>query len=257
MLKQLLLPLLCFTVSANAYNTSDNQATQKNYQAVKWYRNSAERNANYIQTYKLAEEKILAKASKLKPHSWGVILDIDETILDNSQYSYQNVINHTPYSTVSNYAFMESATSVAIPGSVKFTCDIQKHNGYVVLVTNRNAKYKNSIIAATKRNLEKEGICFDTIIFSNDSSTAGNNSDKTPRFNAVKTGNYDGIILTKKIPAIKVLAYLGDNIQDFPNILQKEAYQESNNLSYHDKFGEEYFILPNPVYGSFDKNIFQ
>lgn len=233
------------------FQISKEDISQRNYQAVKWYRNSAERNTNYIQTYKLALEKTLKKSKQLKPYSWGVILDIDETVLDNSEYNYQNVINHTTYSQESNYTYMESAVSIAIPGAKNFTCNIKKHKGYVALVTNRDAKFAPQVINATVRNLKQQGICFDTVLFSTGSS------DKNPRFKAVNSGNYKSITTTKKLPKIKVLAYFGDNIQDFPNITQKEAYLESQSLAYHKKFGDEYFILPNPVYGSFDKNSFE
>lgn len=65
----------------------------------------------------------------------------------------------------------------------------------------------------------------------------------------MQTGEYNkNIILTNKLPAHKVIAYFGDNIQDFPNLKQKNM-QKADAKAFK-KFGSKYFIMPNPMYGS-------
>lgn len=225
-----------------------------NYNAVKWYRDSAERNAQYRQTFMIGLEKVKAKVAKesLKSGSWGVIMDIDETVLDNSAYEKNNVLTCNTYSAATNYAFMEQMVSTATPGAKNFTCSIKKMGGKVVLVTNRNGNHDDKIINATVKNLEQEGLCFDNVIF----AKSHDDSDKTPRFNNVIAGKYSDIIATNKLKPIKVVAYFGDNIQDFPVIKQADALKQNPDGEYYNKFGEEYFNLPNPTYGSWEKNQF-
>ena len=43
------------------------------------------------------------------------------------------------------------------------------------------------------------------------------------------------------------LAFVGDNILDFPNLTQAAAKQNAAAL---EPFGTKYFIVPNPMYGS-------
>ncbi len=228
--------------------------TSNNYNATKWYRDSVERNAQYHQTFAIGLEKVSAKVKQesLKKHSWGVIMDIDETVLDNSQYEKGNVLSCSSYTPQSNYAFMEQKASIATPGAKNFTCSIQKMGGKVILVTNRDGHFDDKIQSATVDNLKSAGICYDNVVFANGSK----DSDKTPRFNAVIAGDYNQIIAIEKMKPVKVLAYFGDNIQDFPNIKQSDAIKQDPNSSFYNKFGQEFFSLPNPTYGSWERNSF-
>lgn len=231
-----------------------NPQSSSYYAATKWYRDSAERNAQYNQVFALGLEKVTAqvKADKLKKKTWGVIMDIDETVLDNSQYEKQRVMTCEGFNEKNMYTFMEQAVSPATPGAHNFTCSIQKMGGKVVLVTNRNGLFDDKIQDATVKNLENSGICFDNVVFANGEK----DSNKTPRFNAVIKGDYKDIVAVEKIKPLKVLAYFGDNIQDFPNINQKEAIKQDPNSKFYQPFGQIYFSLPNPTYGSWEGNSF-
>ena len=70
-------------------------------------------------------------------------------------------------------------------------------------------------------------------------------SDKNPRFRRVETGS-----AAPSIAALVVLQYIGDNIQDFPSLTQS-ARGDSASLA---QFGRRYFVLPNPMYGSWERN---
>ena len=136
--------------------------------------------------------------------------------------------------------------AIATPLAAKFTHFVHNLGGYVSFITNRDATSKK-VIEATVRNLEKEHIYFDQVVFSN--VEAKNPSDKNSRFEAVESGKYgDDIVLAGKLPAHKILAYLGDNIQDFPNLNQKDM-AKAKDTAFED-FGNRYFIMPNPIYGS-------
>jgi len=246
---------------ASSVATCESGTILKTYDAVKWYRVSAEKKAIYRQTYDMAYKyvKSTVKADKLAKHQWGVVLDIDETTLDNSDYyAYQlNVCDNSTYSEdrFSHYAVIDGYAQ-ALPGVRDYTCKVQALGGYVSLVTNRDGSYVEStgnVVDKTVANLKKEGICFDQVLFaaklSESNLTVGN---KNPRFAAIEHGKYNDyqMVYTNKIPKHKVIAYSGDNIQDFPNLSQKSLVDIKDDDSVFDKFGNGYFILPNPMYGS-------
>lgn len=250
-----------FAATNDIVNKSDplcvpNQAlTSNRYIATKWYMDSAEKKALYNEVFNvgLAHIETKVKQDNLKSGTWGVVFDIDETALDNQPYEINHVLLGCKAFTISDMtAYIETATALATPGIVRTTCQIKKDGGKVIMITNRDGAYDNKIIPATIKNLEKVGICFDSVLFSN----YPKEHDKTPRFEAVKNGNYKDIIVTKKLPPINVLAYFGDNIQDFPNLKQTNLVKEDKDSTAFNKFGQEYFLLPNPMYGSWMANKF-
>ena len=80
-------------------SSSDNQITltydqlrsRENTMSTLWYQKSAETKALYIQGYNVATNhlKELLKTESDKPYS--IVLDLDETVLDNSPYQVQNL----------------------------------------------------------------------------------------------------------------------------------------------------------------------
>lgn len=218
----------------------DNKA---NIDGVKWYYESDEKIALYLEVYNLSAERIKqqVKDQKLQKDQWGIILDIDETVLDNSWTEYENY---------KNYKFDEKvfkeAKATALPGAKMLTHLVHDLGGYVSFITNRNGSDKE-IFDATVKNMQNEGVYYDQIILSNADDEVPYN--KNPRFIAVESGVYsDKVLATNKLPAHEIVAYFGDNIQDFPNMTQKNMKAEND--SAYANFGIKYFILPNPMYGS-------
>lgn len=66
---------------------------QQNIMSVAWYQNSAEAKALYAQGYNTAKETL---SKKIKNHHGGkklaIVLDIDETVLDNSPYQAMSAL---------------------------------------------------------------------------------------------------------------------------------------------------------------------
>lgn len=104
-----------------------NPKSSQGYDATMWYRDSAEKIALYNQAFALGLEKIKAKVKSdhLKSGKWGIILDIDETVLDNSEYQKRSVMSCSKYSESTMYSFMEEEISVATPGASNLTCSVQ------------------------------------------------------------------------------------------------------------------------------------
>ena len=226
-------------------------------QALKWYTSAAEKTALYRQAYTSGEHYVQTwlNAHHPKEKSWGVILDIDETVLDNSWYFKECrdlTLNEAEFS---HYISLKKE-SKALPGAEAFTYFVHAHGGYVTLISNRDGACckKNSVMKATLQNLKEQNIYFDQVILANHESLDPNN--KNPRFEAVIKGHCDlqKMICSNTLPAHEVIAYFGDNIQDFPNLFQKSIHASKNNDKIFDNFSKNYFIMPNPLYGSWQKN---
>lgn len=265
-MKKILATLLSLTMSHavfadTAKDSCSSTAHQKNLeQAIKWYHNSAEQKALYHQAFNLGSNYVSNWVQKNNPKekTWGVVLDIDETVLDNSWYFNQCIDNANKTADFEHYVSLKGK-SVALPGAVEFIQLVHRLGGYVSLVTNRDGSYKDNsgnTLDATVKNLKQQNIEFDQLILANEKKSK-TPMDKNPRFEAVQTGrnyNSDEMVWTNKLPAHKVIAYFGDNIQDFPKFKQPIVNALSEKDPAFDHFGHGYFILPNPIYGSWQKN---
>lgn len=249
------LALTLCTISAHAEIYKIPKPDETLIQSIKWYHVSAEKKALYRQTFFAGTEyvKKIVDNQNLKPKTWGVILDIDETVLDNSQYfaKYTNCLMNE--NTFEAHVTMPGK-STALPGVKAFTETVHKLGGYVSLVTNRDGTFLDktgTALDATIKTLHNEGVYFDQLIMAN-YRDATNASDKNFRFEAVKTGKYDKklMVWSNTLPAHQIVAYFGDNIQDFPVLKQKNLVDVSGDSEEFDIFGNGYFILPNPMYGS-------
>ncbi|MFI5256498.1 MAG: HAD family acid phosphatase, partial [Gemmatimonadales bacterium] len=109
--------------------------------SIRWYRTSAEMRALYLQTYRAATATIERRAAGLPAGSWAVILDADETLIDNSPYELQQARLGVPYDSVTWDAWVKRGAAAALPGGVEFTSKVHALGGRVVVVTNRDAGY--------------------------------------------------------------------------------------------------------------------
>lgn len=228
--------------------------TSNNYDALLWYRNSAERKALYRQIFNDALDQIeyTVTEDKLKSKTWGVIFGLDGTLLDISG----NYLNNTNRCIggdpeTKNQFIIESAVS-ATAGAKEITCGIQKLGGYVVIVSDVVGSGENGMILQqqTKANLSRLKICYDNILFTNNQY----DTDKNIRFTAVNAGDYENVISSRKLPPIKVIAYLGSNIEDIPNFKQATAKNLPADSPELEDFGDRYFLLPNPLFGVWQNN---
>jgi 5'-nucleotidase (lipoprotein e(P4) family) len=205
--------------------------------ALQWYRTSAELRGLFIQTYRVATHELERRVTADRPVSWAVIMDADETVLDNSQYQMDR--GGRGYSSDSWNAYVRSRTARALPGAGDFTKRVHALGGRVVVVTNRDSV----VCPETIENLRNVGIAADEVL-----CKPANTDDKNPRFEAVQNGT-----APSRLPALNVLMWFGDNIQDFPRLTQKLRGDPAEEYS---AFGRIYFVLPNPLYGSWTKNKF-
>ncbi|HVW69773.1 MAG TPA: HAD family acid phosphatase, partial [Steroidobacteraceae bacterium] len=144
-----------------------------------WFRNSAERRALYTQIYAQAAGAVRALAQGHAANTWAVILDVDETILDNSEYQARLAVTGAQYSAATWSAWVSDRRAVALPGAVAFLHTVRDElHGRVVLVTNRNV----ADCANTEANLHAQALEYDAILCAPEGPGGRPVQDKNPRF---------------------------------------------------------------------------
>lgn len=204
--------------------------------SIRWFRGSAEQRAGYLQAYDWATERLRAMVPGAGG-AWAVILDADETIIDNSTYQLRQARLGREFDAESWNAWARERAAAALPGAVAFTQEVRRMGGRVVIVTNRDAV----VCDDTRANLQALEVPMDLVL------CRGDTSDKNPRFRAVQEGTAEA-----GTPPLRVLMWVGDNIQDFPGMSQAAA-RTAPEIAF-DRFGRDWILLPNPMYGSWERN---
>jgi 5'-nucleotidase (lipoprotein e(P4) family) len=215
-----------------------------------WMRTAVEYRANCLTVYALAKTRL---DEALADKNWtaydqtgdyrslppAVILDLDETAIDNSPYEASLVVSGSHFDPKSWNQWVGSERGVAIPGALDFTQYAASRGVKVFYVSNRKSDQK----AATKENLEKLGFPMggniDTLLFEKD----------RPEWSTGAKGSRFAFIAHD----YRVLLMFGDQIGDFSdryNTSLADRTKVFETLKQH--FGHDWIMLANPVYGSFE-----
>ncbi|MFK7989979.1 MAG: HAD family acid phosphatase [Sandaracinaceae bacterium] len=199
---------------------------------VHYVRNSAEYVGVVSQAYALATMRIEAAAAADElPADWAVIMDVDETILSNSQYRRERGLGMS----TSWWQWVAREDARALPGADAFMDRVRELGGRVALVTNRHI----SQCDFTGRNLDAQGIEYDILLCQD-----GERS-KQPRWDSVADGT-----ASPDVGPVEVMMWIGDNIHDFPEMEQEQRHDPSA----FSEFGHRFVIVPNPMSGSWVSN---
>jgi acid phosphatase len=223
--------------------------------ATLWQQTSAEYRAAAMQAYDEASEVLpiaLADSawtaaveqegddfSTLPP---AVVLDVDETVLDNSPQQVRTILAGGSFDPEVWGAWVEEARAPAVPGAREFLALADSLGVAVFYVTNRDQPLE----AATRRNLESEGLPLDpevdTILSRGERESWG--SDKTSRREAIAE-------------RYRIVLLVGDDFNDF--VLARLPREERDRLveRYADRWGDRWIVLPNPVYGSWEGALYE
>lgn len=169
----------------------------------------------------------------------AVILDLDETVLDNSPAQAQVALERTVYHQDLWNAWVERVAATAIPGAQPFIAFAEKHGVKVFFVTNRAVSEQ----AATLKNLAALGIAAsdDTVLTTGES---GWTSDKTARRAEIAR-------------TYRVLLLVGDDMNDFVSTAKLTPPQRVDLAKKHaDRWGRSWILLPNPMYGSWERALY-
>ena len=155
-----------------------------------------------------------------------IIMDLDETVLNNVQYQVELFEKSETYNPNSWNAWVNKELATAVPGVKSFILDFKKkYKGMIVFISNRDA----TTLKATQNNLDNLGLLYKDDIFL---LRKDKKDTKIVRRNEV----LEGIGRMKSYGPNSVLAYFGDQIGDFPT-----------DTSF--VFSLNKFMFPNPMYG--------
>jgi len=224
--------------------TADNE-----YQvgAVLYMQTAAEYRALAYQAFNLARwqldadldkknAKKLPKAERSKPRA--VMVDIDETVLDNSPAQAYLIKNRLPWDLKAWYAWGEMRKAKPIPGAVDFLNYADSKGVRVFFVSNRDEVQKQATIDNLK-NAGFNNVSGENVLLRTDTSS------KEPRRK---------IILQK----YRIVFFMGDNLDDHSTVFEKRSipdrFAEADKLK--DLFGKKYILLPNAIYGTWENAIY-
>ena len=218
--------------------------------ALLWMADSAEYEAICLQTYNLAlahvraEVKMIGTVAEDKP--LAVVMDLDETVLDNLGYMtwLYETGQGVSWDKWSHWEQHHGGEVKLIPGALDFIREVEALDIVICYISNREHPTRKY----TVQTLVDQGI-----IKSADNVNGANSvrlqlytdtSDKGPRRQRV-------------LERFHVIAWLGDNLGDFPGGFRPATGTERKQQVRDQKhrFGTGYFIFPNPTYGAWLKYI--
>jgi acid phosphatase len=228
--------------------------------ATLWMQTAPEYRAAALQVYKLAGERIGSpmRGSAAVEQSQvaddvlarlptAVVLDLDETVLDNTVYQARLMRDHTTYNAKSWGDWVGAGEAEAVPGARDFIARARSLGHTVFYISNRDCTAPPPTAAdpcpaktATLKNLVALGIDAapdPARLLLRGENPDWSKSSKTTR-RAFIAASY------------RIVALVGDDLGDFVDPQVFAADRER----LEPRFGASWFVLPNPIYGSWTKS---
>jgi 5'-nucleotidase (lipoprotein e(P4) family) len=234
-------------------------AANDNLNAVAWSQTAIEHDMIYLQTYRDAQSRLLTalhdqhwdalgkadRIAALKGLKPAVVLDVDETVLDNSPFAARMVKSGAEYNEVDWAAWCKEARARALPGAVEFTQFAAKHGVAVIYISNR-AKDLDEVTLA---NLRQAGFPV-----SGPQAFLGLG---TVVDGCEQAGSEKGCRRQLIARHYRVLMQFGDQIGDFVDVNANTADGRRRAVGdYLPWVGTRWFVLPNATYGSWEPALF-
>lgn len=230
--------------------------THESLDATLWVQSSAEYRTMTIQTYRLArirlrqalrdktwtalpEQRKRKGLARLRP---AVIMDVDETLLDNSPFQARLVRSGEPFTAKAWTDWVTKANAPAVPGAAAFVRYARSKGVRVFFVTNRDARAE----VLTRKNLARRGIRVpakpDRLFMKGERKDWG--ADKIKRRALIARRH-------------RVLLLIGDDMNDFvPARLETADARRSVARKHLRHIGRRWILLPNPQYGSWESALY-
>jgi 5'-nucleotidase (lipoprotein e(P4) family) len=241
------LPLIILTLGTSLSGCSAPEQPAEAHEmlnATLWRQSSAEYRAIALQTFHLARSNLdqalvdpawtaaleqTGHASALPP---AIIADLDETILDNTGYEVRIIRRLGHYSAESFADWCNEVDAPAIPGAREFL-DYATTRGVAVFYYSAR---KAALRDCTARNLRTLQLPFSDesrLLLSDGETKAHRRARIAARF--------------------RILLLLGDNLEDFTTGSKAEpAARRKLAERYTQRWGREWIVLPNPMYGHWE-----
>ena len=228
--------------------TTPEPAVDNQYQigAILFHQKAAEYRALTYQAFNLARMRLdldkqtsknLSKAERRKPRA--IIIDADETVLDNSPYQAEIARENKAFSIEEFFDWKKSGKSKAVPGSVEFLNYAKKQGVDIFYVSN----VPNSFKAVTIENLKQNGFPDaepENVLLITDTGS------KEPRRQKVAETH-------------RIIMLIGDSLNDLSVVFEgkstAERFAETDKMK--DDWGRKFIVVPNAMYGAWENAIYE
>ncbi len=226
--------ILLFLSACNQKQTPKNIHI-RNTMATVFVQQAPEYKALATQAYALAR-MVLDNQLKTATKPLAVVLDIDETVLDNSPYQAKQIVENFNYPTHWN-EWITSENAQPIPGSLAFLQYANAKGIVIFYISNR----KNKNLKATINNLQKFGYP---------------QADSAHVLLKTTTSSKEERRQTVIDQGLEIALFIGDNLDDMSAEFEVDDYNKREEAYYANqhKFGSKYIVLPNPTYGKWAIN---
>ena len=254
-LRHIFLYCIIFFTNTPYADEIDNSYQKQSLLAVLFKRTSAEYKANTFQIYTsaknnidkaLADKSWTALKNQLKDYQNlppAIILDIDETVLDNSEHQVRSIKNGTNY-PIGWKEWVSEESAGALPGVKEFLSYANTKGIKIFYVTNRT----HDLEEYTRNNIKSLGLPFDNdmdvLLMKNEK---GWGSDKTSRRDLIRKD-------------FRVIQIFGDQLDDFIPLTESAKSMNERKIlidKYADMWGEKWYMLINPMYGEWEEALYE
>jgi 5'-nucleotidase (lipoprotein e(P4) family) len=230
-------------------------AADDNLNAVLWMQRSEEYRALSEQTYRAAADRLdealkQANWDALVPEERGnvakglkpaVVMDVDETVLDNSPYQARLIRDNQEYDEVTWSNWVAEKKAKAVPGVVDFAKAANAKGVTILYISNRAQHLQEATLAnlrAVGMPVADDSVFLGLGTFVKDCEQNGSEKNCRRRLAGQK---------------YRVLMQFGDQLGDFVQVIANTPQGRGDLLTqYHDWFGERWWMLPNPSYGGWE-----
>ena len=169
----------------------------------------------------------------------AVVVDIDETVLDNSPHQAELIKNRMPFTNSVWTAWVNRRQAKPIPGAVEFLKYANSKGARVFYVSNRNEAEKQGTID----NLKAVGfpdVSAETVL------VRTTESSKEARRQSIMQKH-------------RIVLLMGDNLNDLSNTFERKSVADrfSEVDKAKDVWGKKYIVLPNAMYGDWESAIYE
>jgi len=217
----------------------ENNPNEHLVMATLWFQRASECRALYYQAFNMAklslDNQLSADSDKSKPKA--VVVDIDETVLDNSPFETNSIRTGKNFSHETWKEWTDMSKASPTPGSLEFLRYAELNGVETYYISNRST----SALVKTIENLKNMGFPF-----------ADEHHVLLKSETSIKTERRNKVLETHDI-----LILMGDNLGDFDELLEDRStdFGFSKVDQMKAQFGRRFIILPNPMYGSWEKEV--
>ena len=235
-----------FSIQTNAQSEAAKADNEYQVGAILYHQKAAEYRALTYQAFNLAKmqldldkkrRKKLPKKERRKPRA--IVIDADETVLDNSPYQAKNAKEDKAFSIKDFFDWKKSGKSKAVPGSVEFLNYAKKKGVEIFYVSNVPNSFKEVTVNSLKQNgfpdAKNENVMLITDVGS-----------KEPRRQKVAETH-------------RIIMFIGDSLNDLSVAFEGKSTAER--FAEVDKakamWGTKFIVIPNIMYGAWESAVYE